>query len=128
MIMIKYLVNGEELNEKEFDSRLEDSINKYCEGIFDDYLDNMSGNEDDALIEVCGLHFSASQIISECDPTAYRCLFANFTSEELEKAKDELECSDYIVVGDDEFSVEYIDDEDEDDDDDEEEEEEEEGE
>ena len=112
--MIKYLVNGEELNVKEFDSRLEDSVNKHCADIFDDYLDSMNEDENGVsiMIEVCGLHFNASQIISECDPTAYRCLLANFCSEELEKAKDELDCSDCILVGDDEFSIEWVDDDD----------------
>ena len=106
--MIKYLVNGEEMSEKEFDSRLEDSVNDYYdEDKFAEYLDETYPEE----ITVMGLHFSTSQIVRECDPTAFRCERANFLSDKLEEVKDEVECRGYIEIDGNEFSIEDIDEE-----------------
>lgn len=107
--MIKYLVNGEVVSEKEFDSMLEDSVNKYYdEDRFAEYLD-----ETYPEITVMGLHFNASQIVRECDPIAFRCERGNFLSDKLEEVKNEVECRDHIEIGGDEFSIEWVDDDDE---------------
>ena len=109
--MIKYLVNGEEMSKKEFYGRMEDCVNDYYdEEKYAEYLDETYDDE----IEVMGLHFSTSQIVRNCDPTAFRCGRANFLSDKLEEAVDEVECHD-IEIGGDEFSIEWVDDDDDDD-------------
>ncbi len=109
--MIKYLVNGEEMSEKEFYGKLEDCVDDYYdEDKYAEYLDETYDDE----IEVAGLHFSASQIVRNCDPTAFRCGRANFTSEKLEEAVDDVECRGYVEIGSDEFSIEDVEDEEED--------------
>lgn len=98
--MIKFLVNGGEVSREEFDSKLEENINKECESTYDDYLDecNQEINIEDST-------FSPSLVLERCDPTAYKRGVSDYQSDELEKAEYELDHADFIVVGDDEFSI-----------------------
>jgi len=53
---------------------------------FDDSLDDC--NDDDVVI--CGITFSASQILKACDPIAYRSLFADYeNNKQYEQDEDE---------------------------------------
>ena len=53
--------------------------------VFDDLLDDCN---DDVVI--CGITFSASQILKACDPIAYRSLFADYeNNKQYEQDEDE---------------------------------------
>ena len=103
---MKYLINGEEFEQDEFYSKLEEAINSECEGTYDDYLDE--SNED---VCIGDLTFSPSTVLERCDPVAYRCGLSDYQSSELENAEYELYHSDFIIVGDSEFSIEEDDEE-----------------
>jgi hypothetical protein len=45
---------------------------RYTQDDFDDSLDECGD------VVVCGMNFSPSHILKECDPTAYRCGFSDF--------------------------------------------------
>lgn len=66
--MKKYLINNEDVSEGEFNSRLEDTINSYCESTYDDLIDDT--NE-----EICidSLYYNPSLVPQRCDEITYRC-------------------------------------------------------
>ena len=52
---------------------------------FDDLLDGCNGD-----VVICGITFSASQILKACDPIAYRSLFADYeNNKQYEQDEDE---------------------------------------
>lgn len=62
---------------------LEEDFTGYTEDELKEQLD-ISINEcreDQGEITVCGITFDASEILKELDPIAYRCAFADFSSE-----------------------------------------------
>lgn len=98
---MKYLINGEVIEKDVFYSKLEENINAECEDNYDDYLDDC--NED---VVIGSLTFSPSTVLERCDPVAYRCGLSDYQSAQLEDAEYELDHSDFIVIGSDEFSIE----------------------
>ena len=53
--------------------------------VFDDLLDGCNGD-----VDICGITFSASQILKACDPIAYRSLFADYeNNKQYEQDEDE---------------------------------------
>ena len=107
MLMTKYLIDWEEFEQDEFQRKLEDAIYDYAEHNYDNELDETYQD-----YEIMGSHsFSASQVLKECDPTAYRCGMNDLIDSKLKEANYQLEtCGEYSVNGK-TFMVEEIDDE-----------------
>ncbi len=96
--MIKYLINNNETTKEEFERKLEEAVNTECEGAYDDYLDD--GCEP---YHFGYLTFYPSQILSQCDPIAYRCGYTDYLDTELSDALYELECGKIVEKNGDTF-------------------------
>jgi hypothetical protein len=99
--MKKYYLNEEEITKEEFNEQLEGCITEYVDNNYDDLLD-----EDNEEYRIGYLTFSASEVLKNCDPVAYRCGFSDYESEVLEEAENELENSGYYEIDGDTFKIE----------------------
>lgn len=93
-------MSREELEERIVDIQAEiDSFevsDHVSESDYDNYIDELEGD-----VTICGMSYSASRVLSEIDPIAYRCGFADYCDtldaseieayQELETELDELE-------------------------------------
>lgn len=94
--MKKYFLNEEEITEEEFNKQLEGCIAEYIDNNYDDLLD-----EDNEEYQIGYLTFSASDVLKNCDPVAYRCGKNDYESSLLEDAQYELEnYGSYEINGD----------------------------
>lgn len=92
--MTKYLIDYEEVSYDEFKQELEDTIDDYIRDNYDDLLD-----ETYPEYKIGYSSFSASTILKECDPTAYKCGIDDFVNAELGDAQYQLETrSEYSVL------------------------------
>lgn len=107
--MTKYLIDYEEVDYKEFKQELEDTINDYVRDNYDDLL-----NETYPEYKIGYSSFSASTILKECDPTAYKCGIDDFANAELEDAQYQLEVRSEYSVLDKTFTIEEEDEDEED--------------
>ena len=85
---MKYLIDETEYSENEFKSKLEDNLREHIEYNYDDILDE---SYPEISIGVCT--FTASEILKNCDPVAYRCGMQDFLDVDLSDAEYELETS-----------------------------------
>lgn len=106
--MTKYSIDWEECERDEFQRKLEEAIYDYAEREYDDELDETHQD-----YEIMGLSFSASQVLKECDPIAYKCGLNDFANSELREANRQLEASGEYSIGGKTFAVEEIDEEEE---------------
>ena len=106
--MTKYLIDYEECERDEFQRNLEAAIYDYAERNYDDELDEVCQD-----YEIMGLSFSASQVLKECDPIAYRCGLNDLADSELREANRQLETRGEYSVGGKTFAVEETDEEEE---------------
>ena len=106
--MTKYLIDCEEFERDEFQRNLEAAIYDYTERNYDDELDETYQD-----YEILGLSFSASQVLKECDPIAYRCGLNDLADSELREANRQLETRGEYSVGGKTFAVEETDEEEE---------------
>ena len=65
-----------ELTISELKSKIGNFEYSSTDGEFDEYLD-----ERYAEVTICGMTYSASRILKECDPTAYRCVKSDYESD-----------------------------------------------
>ena len=93
-----------ELNISELKADIDSFEYSMTESEFDDYLDEFYGE-----VEVCGMTYSASYALKECDPVAYRCMKSDYEGnfdlddcveytdmvEELDSLESELESLQY---------------------------------
>lgn len=94
--MKKFYLNEEEITEEEFNKQLEGCIAEYIDNNYDDLL-NDGYNE----YQLGYSTFSASMILKNCDPVAYRCGKSDYESTLLEDAQYDLENGkEYEIVGD----------------------------
>lgn len=98
---MKYYVNDREVTEQEFREELESSVMANVEENYDDMLDDAYG---EFTIGCCT--FTASQILRECDPIAYRCGIADFVNADLEDALYNFEDEYEDTIYGDEFRTE----------------------
>ena len=101
--MTKYLSDCEEFERDEFQRNLEAAIYDCTERNYDDELDETYQD-----YEIMGLSFSASQVLKECDPIAYRCGLNDLADSELSQANRQLEPSGEYSAGGKTFAVEEI--------------------
>ena len=106
--MTKYLIDCEEFERDEFQRNLEAAIYDYAERNYDDELDETYQD-----YEIMGLSFSASQVLKECDPIAYRGGLNDLADSELREANRQLETRGEYSVGGKTFAVEETDEEEE---------------
>lgn len=106
--MTKYLIDCEEFERDEFQRKLEEATYDYAERNYDDELDETHQD-----YEIMGLSFSASRVLRECDPIAYKCGLNDFADSELREANRQLETRGEYSVGGKTFAVEEIDEEEE---------------
>lgn len=106
--MTKYLIDCEEFERDEFQRKLEEAIYDCAERDYDDELDETHRD-----YEIMGLSFSASRVLKECDPIAYKCGLNDFADSELREANRQLETRGEYSVGGKTFAVEEIDEEEE---------------
>lgn len=79
--MTKYIVNGSEMEDiEEVLYYLEYNFDNEC---FDDYLDEVYPD-----YEIGGMYYSASKILSECDPSVYDSLLYEYVNGEREAWED----------------------------------------
>ena len=104
--MTKYLIDWEEFEQGEFQSKLEEAIYDYVERNYDDELDETYQD-----YEIMGLSFSASQVLKECDPVAYRCGMNDLVDSELREANQQLETRGEYSIDGKTFAIEEIDEE-----------------
>ena len=64
-----------ELTISELKSEIDGFEYSLTEAEFDDYLDELYGE-----VKVCGMTYSASYILKECDPVTYRCMKSDYES------------------------------------------------
>lgn len=99
--MKKYFLNEEEITEEEFNKQLEGCIAEYADNSYDDLLD-----EDNEEYKIGYLTFSASDVLKNCDPVAYRCGQSDYESSILEDAQYELENYGSYEINGDTFEIE----------------------
>ena len=106
--MTKYSIDCEEFERDEFQRKLEAAIYDCVERNYDDELDETYQD-----YEIMGLSFSASRVLKECDPIAYKCGLNDLADSELREANRQLETRGEYSVGGKAFAVEEIDEEEE---------------
>ena len=99
--MKKYFLNEEEITEEEFNKQLEGCIAEYIDNNYDDLLDE--GYDE---YKIGYTTFSASMILKNCDPVAYRCGKNDYESSLLEDAQYELENYGSYEINGDTFEIE----------------------
>lgn len=93
--MRTFIIGEEQYEGTEFLRQLEDAIRENIEAHYDDLLD-MSHRD----VKIGACTFTASQILKNCDPTAYRCGIDDYVDADFEDAQNELERGrDYEVEG-----------------------------
>lgn len=98
--MKKYFINDEEVEEEKFYSELEDATRNYVIDNYDDILDECY-----PTTEIGGISFTASQILKNCDPIAYRCGISDESSALLEEAQSSLDCGEVVCYDGREFEI-----------------------
>ena len=106
--MTKYLIDWEECERDEFQRKLEAAIYDYAERNYDDELDETHQD-----YKIMGLSFSASRVLKECDPIAYKCGVNDLADSELREANRQLAIGSEYSVGGKTFAVEETDEEEE---------------
>lgn len=114
--MKKYFINKKQVSKDVFESELETAITDFVEENYDELLDDCNDP-----YKIGTLTFYPSQILSECDPVAYRCGISDEISNQIEEAEYELD--NYGIYEFDKFTFEITDEDDEYYDDDEDDEE-----
>lgn len=99
--MKKYFIDEREVNEDEFDLTLEQEVDDYVEQSYDELLDDIYEPYKFGSFEIC-----ASEILSKCDPIAYRCGMSDEQSYQLEELQSELERYGECSVNGVEFKIE----------------------
>lgn len=99
--MKKFYLNDEEVKEEVFYSKLEDTVNNYCQDSYDDFLDECYGD-----FEIGYSRLNASDILKNCDPVAYRCGLSDYENCIYEDFKYDLENGEEIKVNGDYFRIE----------------------
>lgn len=99
--MKKFYLNEEEITKKEFNEQLEECIAEYIDNNYDDLLDE--GCDE---YKLGYLTFSASTILKNCDPVAYRCDKSDYESSLLEDAQYELENYGSYEINGETFEIE----------------------
>jgi hypothetical protein len=99
--MKKYYINNEEVEENEFTFRLEEEATDYVDRNYDDILDEIY-----PPYQFGGFEIYASEILSKCDPVAYRCGISDEVSSRLSDFQYELENYDECSVNGVEFRIE----------------------
>lgn len=101
--MAKYLVDGEETDEVTFDQSLRMEMAQECnDEKFSEWFDEYSYPYG---IELGDYIFSASEVLYKMDKEEYDKQKESYITDQIDRAWDELEQSDYIIVNDIEFSV-----------------------
>lgn len=108
----KYFIDDEEVTESEFESRLETETNYAAETNYDDMLDE-SYDE----IKIGSFTFTPSQVLLNCDPTAYRCGISDYQSSLYEDSMHDLEDGQEVEINNITFRIDEEDEEDEEDED-----------
>lgn len=85
---VQYRVEGEPVTESKFLHDLEDACWEQADRHIDDYIDQ---SEEENEIEIMGIHFSRSEILRQCDPTAYKTVRNDLSDEYFEEAKDDFD-------------------------------------
>ena len=104
--MTKYLIDWEEYEQDEFQRKLEEVIYDCVERNYDDDLDETHQD-----YEIGDLTFSASRVLKECDPIAYRCGLNDLADSELKEANRQLETRGEYSIDGKTFTIEEIDEE-----------------
>lgn len=98
--MTKYLINGNEVSENEFFRSLEEASNLVNdENGFNASLDDVSN------ITILGHEYSASYVLKEVDPTAYRTALADWQSEQYGDVTNVIENRGIITLNGDLFEI-----------------------
>lgn len=103
--MKKYFINKKQVSKDTFDTKLEKVITNYIEENYDELLDDCNDS-----YKIGTLTFYPSEILSKCDPIAYRCGISDLVSDQMEDAEYHLD--DDGIYKFDKFTFEIIDDED----------------
>lgn len=82
----KFIIDGDELEESKFWDWLREDIRESVEENYDDLIDD--GYE---TFKIGYCEFTASEILKNCDPVAYRCGIDDFVDSELSDAQSELD-------------------------------------
>lgn len=106
--MTKYLIDYKEASQDEFQRELEETIYDHVENGYDDELDEAYPE-----YEIMGMSFSPSQVLKECDPTAYKCGINDSANDELNNANYILNRGQEYFIDHKVFSIEETDDEEE---------------
>lgn len=104
----KYLIDGEEVTQEEFEERLEEEIGEYVRDNYDELLDEAY---DSYKIGYC--EFYASEVLKRCDVVAYNCGLNDYIDSELSEATWSLERYGVYEVNDYEFEIEEVEEEEE---------------
>lgn len=83
---MKYLVDEEMMTEEDFWREFENIISDYVDENLDDFID-----EENEEVSIGSLTYSASQVLQEVDPIAYRCYASDLENMFYSDFKYELE-------------------------------------
>lgn len=96
----KYMVNGEEYDEKYFYDTLNDECEEASYEIFDEYLDDTYNS-----ITIKGRYFSASDILKNMDDYLYGDLKEDFDNDYKQTMTDNVENGEFITVNGTDFQI-----------------------
>ena len=98
--MKKYLINGVEVDEEQFQREFEESARRSAEDNYDDMLDET--NEE---VTICGYSYSPSIALYRVDPIAYNCGLSDYEDFLLSDNKYYLEKDGFVTINGDDFEV-----------------------
>lgn len=102
--MKKYFINKKQVSKDTFDTKLEKVITNYVDENYDEILDDCNN-----YVQIGTLTFYPSEILSKCDPVAYRCGISDEINNQIEEAEYELD--NFGIYEFDKFTFEIIDEE-----------------
>lgn len=105
--MQKFMIDYEEVTEKEFYDELEASNRYECEEEYEELLREEYGD-----VEICGYVYDAAYALREVDPIAYQCGLSDFETDKYDERSSYLEDGIDLDIDGKNFWIEEIDDED----------------
>ena len=97
--MKKYLIDGEEVSERQFYDTMFYETQKWCENNYWEYLDRKYGKA-----TLCGVYRHTGEVYVAVDPENYQKEFDKYVYECYDEFKESIE-QDYDFINDTEFEV-----------------------
>lgn len=100
----KYLIDGEEVSQEDFEERIEKELEKQVENGIDEWIDSYEEEE----VVVCGHRLLASKILKECLPIVYNSYKLDYDAYLRQEIEDRFSIGCDVRLNNYDFEIEEI--------------------